>query len=115
MVFDVVQVEHGNWVQTEPSRDSRHTEFGKVTLSDRVLLPGESFHDRFARLPACPRATAARRRLRRGRTTVSAPAVHAGDADTGATAAPATASPASSIGGTRALAGRRGGGPRHLA
>ncbi len=59
MVFDVVRVEHGNRVQTEPSRDSRLTEFGKVTLSARYPLPGESFHGRFARLPACHGGAAA--------------------------------------------------------
>ncbi len=52
MVFDVVQVEHGNRVQIEPSRDSRRAELAHVTLSDRYLLPGESFHGPFARVAA---------------------------------------------------------------
>ena len=37
-------------VQIDPSRDSNLTEFGKVTLVDRYLLPGESFQDMFARV-----------------------------------------------------------------
>lgn len=37
-------------VQTDDSRDSNLTEFGKVTLKDRYLLPGESFQDMFARV-----------------------------------------------------------------
>ena len=59
MVFDVVQVEHGKRVQTEPSRDSRRTECGKVTLSDRTLLPGESFLGPFGRVAACHGGAAA--------------------------------------------------------
>ncbi|MEM1106499.1 MAG: ribonucleoside-diphosphate reductase subunit alpha [Pseudomonadota bacterium] len=37
-------------VTTDDSRDSNLTEFGKVTLKDRYLLPGESFQDMFARV-----------------------------------------------------------------
>ncbi len=37
-------------VQTDASRDSNLTEFGKVTLKDRYLLPGESYQDMFARV-----------------------------------------------------------------
>ncbi|MEO0784927.1 MAG: ribonucleoside-diphosphate reductase subunit alpha [Pseudomonadota bacterium] len=37
-------------VVTDASRDSNLTEFGKVTLQDRYLLPGESFQDMFARV-----------------------------------------------------------------
>ncbi|MEM9738934.1 MAG: ribonucleoside-diphosphate reductase subunit alpha [Pseudomonadota bacterium] len=37
-------------VQTDCSRDSNLTEFGKVTLIDRYLLPGENFQDMFARV-----------------------------------------------------------------
>lgn len=47
-MFDVVQVERGSRVQSEPSRGLRRIEFGKVTLSDHYLLPGESFLGRFA-------------------------------------------------------------------
>jgi ribonucleoside-diphosphate reductase alpha chain len=37
-------------VTTDPSRDALLTEFGKTTLRDRYLLPGESFQDMFARV-----------------------------------------------------------------
>ncbi|WP_371309633.1 ribonucleoside-diphosphate reductase subunit alpha [Hyphomonas sp.] len=37
-------------VQTDPSRDALLTEFGKKTLEDRYLLPGESYQDMFARV-----------------------------------------------------------------
>lgn len=37
-------------VKTDPSRDDLLTDFGKKTLIDRYLLPGESFQDMFARV-----------------------------------------------------------------
>jgi ribonucleoside-diphosphate reductase alpha chain len=37
-------------VVTDPSRDALLTAFGKTTLEDRYLLPGESFQDMFARV-----------------------------------------------------------------
>ncbi len=37
-------------VTTDESRDSKLTEFGKETLKDRYLLPGENFQDLFARV-----------------------------------------------------------------
>ncbi len=37
-------------VQTDPARDALLTEFGKTTLTDRYLLPGESYQDMFARV-----------------------------------------------------------------
>jgi ribonucleoside-diphosphate reductase alpha chain len=37
-------------VVTDPSRDALLTEFGKRTLEDRYLLPGESYQDMFARV-----------------------------------------------------------------
>lgn len=37
-------------VVTDPSRDALLTPFGKSTLSDRYLMPGESFQDLFARV-----------------------------------------------------------------
>src|SRR5215212_726767 len=49
-VFDVVQVRSGARVVTDPSRDNRLTVFGKATLSDRYLMPGESYQDMFARV-----------------------------------------------------------------
>ncbi len=39
-----------NQVQTDPSRDALLTDFGKKTLDDRYLLPGESYQDMFARV-----------------------------------------------------------------
>jgi Ribonucleotide reductase, alpha subunit len=40
-------------IKTDPSRDDLLTEFGKETLTDRYLLPGESFQDLFARVADC--------------------------------------------------------------
>ena len=37
-------------VQVDRERDALLTEFGKVTLEDRYLLPGESYQDMFARV-----------------------------------------------------------------
>src|SRR5215216_4265653 len=39
-------------VKTDASRDALLTEFGKETLKDRYLLPGESHQDLFARVAA---------------------------------------------------------------
>jgi len=39
-------------VVTDPSRDVLLTDFGKDTLNDRYLLPGESYQDLFARVAA---------------------------------------------------------------
>ena len=39
-------------VVTDSTRDSLLTEFGKETLKDRYLLPGESYQDLFARVAA---------------------------------------------------------------
>jgi ribonucleoside-diphosphate reductase alpha chain len=39
-------------VVTDPSRDALLTDFGKETLQDRYLLPGESYQDLFARVAA---------------------------------------------------------------
>ena len=49
-MFDLVQMERGTRVQIDRSRDDLLTNFGKETLSDRYLLPGESFQDVFARV-----------------------------------------------------------------
>ncbi|MCW5748314.1 MAG: ribonucleoside-diphosphate reductase subunit alpha [Alphaproteobacteria bacterium] len=51
-MFDVVQLQSGGRVVTEPGRDDKLTVFGKATLSDRYLLPGESYQDLFARVAA---------------------------------------------------------------
>ncbi|MBB5706586.1 ribonucleoside-diphosphate reductase alpha chain [Sphingopyxis panaciterrulae] len=39
-------------VETDASRDALLTDFGKETLQDRYLLPGESYQDLFARVAA---------------------------------------------------------------
>lgn len=39
-------------VKTDSTRDDRLTEFGKETLRDRYLLPGETYQDLFARVAA---------------------------------------------------------------
>lgn len=49
-MFDVAQVAKGTKVVIDRSRDDYLTEFGKATLLDRYLLPGESFQDLFARV-----------------------------------------------------------------
>src|SRR3972149_6083529 len=49
-MFDVAQLAKGAKVQIDRSRDENLTEFGKETLKDRYLLPGESFQDLFARV-----------------------------------------------------------------
>ena len=49
-MFDIVQVKSGARVVTDPSRDARLTAFGKATLSDRYLMPGEGYQDMFARV-----------------------------------------------------------------
>lgn len=36
----------------DPARDARLTDFGRATLGDRYLMPGESFQDLFARVAA---------------------------------------------------------------
>jgi ribonucleoside-diphosphate reductase alpha chain len=40
-------------VPTDSERDALLTEFGKETLTDRYLLPGETFQDLFARVADC--------------------------------------------------------------
>ncbi|GAA0267619.1 ribonucleoside-diphosphate reductase subunit alpha [Alteraurantiacibacter aestuarii] len=37
-------------IATDPARDANLTEFGKATLDDRYLLPGETYQDLFARV-----------------------------------------------------------------
>ncbi|KCZ52783.1 ribonucleoside-diphosphate reductase subunit alpha [Hyphomonas pacifica] len=46
----LLRVVEGAPIQLDPSRDSLLTEFGKKTLQDRYLLPGESYQDMFARV-----------------------------------------------------------------
>lgn len=49
-MFEVTQIEHRGRVRVDRSRDDLLTEFGKSTLEDRYLMPGESFQDLFARV-----------------------------------------------------------------
>jgi ribonucleoside-diphosphate reductase alpha chain len=50
VVFDAVQLEGHGQVRIDRSRDALLTDFGKATLDDRYLLPGESYQDLFARV-----------------------------------------------------------------
>ncbi|MBL4603781.1 MAG: ribonucleoside-diphosphate reductase subunit alpha [Emcibacteraceae bacterium] len=47
---ETIQVKDHSRVVTDESRDALLTDFGKATLIDRYLMPGESFQDMFARV-----------------------------------------------------------------
>ncbi|MCC7427361.1 MAG: ribonucleoside-diphosphate reductase subunit alpha [Alphaproteobacteria bacterium] len=49
-MLDVVQLEGRHQVRVDRARDALLTEFGKATLTDRYLMPGEGFQDLFARV-----------------------------------------------------------------
>jgi ribonucleoside-diphosphate reductase alpha chain len=49
-VLDVVQLQGHHQVRVDRSRDALLTDFGRATLSDRYLMPGEDFQDLFARV-----------------------------------------------------------------
>jgi ribonucleoside-diphosphate reductase alpha chain len=49
-VFDAIQLAGHHQVQIDRSRDALLTDFGRATLDDRYLLPGESYQDLFARV-----------------------------------------------------------------
>lgn len=49
-MFDIAQTEEGKRIQIDRRRDANLTEFGKATLTDRYLLPEESYQDLFARV-----------------------------------------------------------------
>lgn len=49
-MFDVAQMERGNRVEIDRTRDENLTEFGKATLTDRYLMPEEQYQDLFARV-----------------------------------------------------------------
>ncbi len=51
-VLDAVQMLGRPQVRVDRSRDALLTDFGRATLDDRYLLPGESYQDMFARV-AC--------------------------------------------------------------
>ena len=50
VVLDAVQMQGRHQVRVDRSRDHLITEFGRATLDDRYLLPGESYQDLFARV-----------------------------------------------------------------
>ncbi len=49
-MLDVVQMQGRHEVRVDRSRDALITDFGRATLDDRYLLPGESYQDLFARV-----------------------------------------------------------------
>jgi ribonucleoside-diphosphate reductase alpha chain len=49
-VLDAVQLQGRHQVRVDRSRDALLTDFGRSTLGDRYLLPGESYQDVFARV-----------------------------------------------------------------
>ena len=49
-MLDVVQMQGRYQVRVDRSRDALLTDFGRATLSDRYLMPGEDFQDLFARV-----------------------------------------------------------------
>jgi len=53
IVPEVFQTESGIRITIDRSRDDLLTKFGKATLSDRYLMPNESFQDLFARVAGC--------------------------------------------------------------
>ncbi len=51
-IRDVFQNDRGIEIHVDRSRDALLTPFGKATLTDRYLMPGESYQDLFARVAA---------------------------------------------------------------
>ena len=49
-MLDAVQLQGRHQVHVERSRDALLTDFGRATLDDRYLLPGEGYQDLFARV-----------------------------------------------------------------
>jgi ribonucleoside-diphosphate reductase alpha chain len=49
-VLDAVQMQGRHQVRIDRARDSAVTDFGRATLTDRYLMPGEGFQDLFARV-----------------------------------------------------------------
>src|SRR5579875_1331263 len=49
-VLDAVQMPGRHQVRVDRSRDALLTDFGRATLTDRYLMPGESYQDLFARV-----------------------------------------------------------------
>ncbi len=50
MLDDAVQLKGGHQVRVDRSRDELLTDFGRATLDDRYLMPGEGYQDLFARV-----------------------------------------------------------------
>ncbi len=50
MLDDAVQLQGHYQVRVDRTRDALLTDFGKATLDDRYLMPGESYQDLFARV-----------------------------------------------------------------
>ena len=50
LLDDAVQIKGGHQVRVDRSRDGLLTDFGRATLDDRYLLPGEGYQDLFARV-----------------------------------------------------------------
>jgi ribonucleoside-diphosphate reductase alpha chain len=50
LLDDAVQITGRHQVRVDRSRDSLLTDFGRATLDDRYLMPGESYQDLFARV-----------------------------------------------------------------
>ena len=49
-LFDAVQLQGHHQVRVDRSRDALLTDFGRATLNDRYLMPGEGYQDLFARV-----------------------------------------------------------------
>ncbi|MBV9811530.1 MAG: ribonucleoside-diphosphate reductase subunit alpha [Acetobacteraceae bacterium] len=49
-MLDAVQLQGRHQVRTDRSRDALLTDFGRATLDDRYLMPGEGYQDLFARV-----------------------------------------------------------------
>tara|TARA_Y100001001_G_scaffold64422_1_gene61690 strand:+ start:95 stop:1981 length:1887 start_codon:yes stop_codon:yes gene_type:complete len=50
LLDSAIQTLKGPTVQVDKSRDAKLTDFGKATLTDRYLLPGEDYQELFARV-----------------------------------------------------------------
>jgi ribonucleoside-diphosphate reductase alpha chain len=50
LLDDAVQIKGGQQVRVDRSRDALLTDFGRATLDDRYLMPGEGYQDLFARV-----------------------------------------------------------------
>ena len=77
-MLDAVQMPGRHQVRIDRSRDVLLTDFGRATLSDRYLMPGEEFQDLFARVASYYGDDAAH--AQRIYDYMSQAVVHAGDA-----------------------------------